>query len=96
MLPKNFKYQNIIKRNHLLTTLKTYTLLYDYELTSYYADYVKESYKKWGNIVDVLGIMKINGYNVEDIEFNFHQLMQINYIDTKKIVSYTLTEITHS
>ena len=79
----------------LLSTLKTYTITYDYELNSYYGEYIKDSYKRWGNVVDIIGTMKLNGYEKEDIEFNFHQLMKLKYIDTNKLISYTITDITH-
>tara|TARA_B100001778_G_C18356324_1_gene524345 strand:- start:112 stop:399 length:288 start_codon:yes stop_codon:yes gene_type:complete len=95
MLPINFKEQNQVKRKKLLSTLKTYTITYDYELNSYYGEYIKDSYKRWGNVVDIIGTMKLNGYEKEDIEFNFHQLMKLKYIDTNKLISYTITDITH-
>jgi len=93
MLPKSFQQQNIDKKNKLTSTLKLYTIIYDYDLTKYYAEYVKESYNQWGNIVDYLGIMKLTGYNIEEIEFNFIQLIKFNYIDTHKIRRYEITNI---
>lgn len=93
MLPKTFQQQNIDKKNKLTSTLKLYIITYDYELTKYYGEYIKESYNKWGNIIDSLGIMKLTGYNKEDIEFNFGQLMQFNYIDTHKLLMYEILDI---
>jgi len=93
MLPKSFQKQNIDNKNKLVSTLKLYTITYDYELSKYYGEYIKESYNKWGNIVDNLGIMKLTGYSIDEVEFNFHQLMSIHYIDTHKIMSCFITNI---
>ena len=73
--------------------MKLYTITYDYDLTKYYAEYVKESYNRWGNVVDYLGIMKLTGYNIEESEFNFIQLIKFNYIDTHKISRYKILDI---
>ena len=93
MLPKNFQNQNIIKKNTLTSTLKLYTITYDYELTYYYGEYIKESYNNWGNIVDSIGVMKLTGYEKEEVEFNFTQLMSMYYLNTHKLSSYTLIDI---
>jgi|TARA_R110000751_G_scaffold118609_3_gene219113 hypothetical protein len=93
MLPKSFQKQNTHNKNKLASTIKLYTITYDYELSEYYSKYVKESYNRWGNIVDNLGVMKLTGYDVDEVEFNFHQLMSINYIDTHKIISCVITNI---
>ena len=93
MLPKSFQKQNILNKNKIDCTIKLYTITYDYELSEYYSEYVKESYDRWKNIVDSLGIMKLTGYDVDEVEFNFHQLMAINYIDTHKIISCDITNI---
>ena len=93
MLPKSFQYQNTVKKNKLTSTLKLYTFTYDYELSKYYGEYVKESYNKWGNIVDYLGIMKLTGYEIKEIKDNFHELIKFNYIDTHKIIRYEITNI---
>ncbi len=96
MLPKQFQKQNISKRNKLLSQLKMYTITYEYELNPFYAQYIKDSYEKLGTIVDVLGVMKLTGYDKDEVEYNFHQLMSIHYKNTKKITSYSIIEITHS
>jgi len=93
MLPKSFQQQNIVKKNKLTSRMKLYTITYDYDLTKYYAEYVKESYNRWGNVVDYLGIMKLTGYNIEESEFNFIQLIKFNYIDTHKISRYKILDI---
>ena len=93
MLPKSFQQQNIDKKNKLTSRMKLYTITYDYDLTKYYAEYIKESYNKWGNIVDYLGIMKLTGYDIEEVEFNFIQLIKFNYIDTHKISRYKILNI---
>ena len=93
MLPKSFQQQNIDKKNKLTSRMKLYTITYDYDLTKYYAEYVKESYNRWGNVVDYLGIMKLTGYNIEESEFNFIQLIKFNYIDTHKISRYKILDI---
>ena len=70
-----------------------------YSLGFYYsfsfADIITEFYEKTGNVVDVLGVIELTGYNVSEVEFNFHQLMEIYYVSTKKIESYELISITH-
>ena len=93
MLPKSFQQQNIDKKNKLTSTLKLYTITYDYDLTKYYGEYIKESYNQWGNIVDYLGMMKLTGYDIEDVTFNFTQLIKFNYIDTHKISRYKILDI---
>ena len=93
MLPKSFQQQNIDKKNKLTSRMKLYTITYDYDLTKYYAEYIKESYNKWGNIVDYLGVMKLTGYDIEEVEFNFIQLIKFNYIDTHKISRYKILNI---
>lgn len=95
MLPKMFYKENNKKRNELLSEVKLYTINYDYILNPYYADYIKESYDKWGNIVDILGIIKMTGYSKEEVEYNFQQIMKRDYIETKKIKSFTITSISH-
>jgi len=94
MLPKSFQQQNIEKKNNLTSKLKLYTIHYDYELSKYYGEFIKESYDTWGNIVDILGIMQLTGYDKEEVEFNFNQIMQFNYIHTHKIKDYNITDIT--
>ena len=93
MLPKSFQYQNAVKKNKLTSTLKLYTFAYDYELSKYYGEYVKESYDKWGNIVDYLGIMKLTGYDIKEVKDNFHELIKFHYINTHKIRKYEITNI---
>ena len=95
MLPKMFYTENNKKRNKLLSEVKLYTINYDYVLNPYYADYIKESYDRWGNIVDILGTIKMTGYSKEEVEHNFYQIMNINYIQTKKIKSFTIIDITN-
>ena len=93
MLPKSFQQQNIDKKNKLTSRMKLYTITYDYDLTKYYGEYVKESYNKWGNIVDYLGVIKLTGYDIEEAKFNFHQLMKFNYIGTHKLHRYDILNI---
>jgi hypothetical protein len=93
MLPKSFQQQNILKKSKLISQMKLYVITYDYELCKYYAEHIKESYDKWGNIVDNLGIMKLIGYDIKEIKSNFNQLMKINYIDTHKINNYDIINI---
>ncbi len=93
MLPKSFQQQNIIKKNKLISQMKLYVITYDYELCKYYGEHIKESYDKWGNIVDNLGIMKLIGYDIKEIKFNFNQLMKVNYINTHKIKNYDIINI---
>ena len=93
MLPKTFYKENNKKRNKLLSEVKLYTINYDYVLNPYYADYIKKSYDIWGNVVDILGTIKINGYNKDEVEYNFHQIMNRDYIETKKIKSFNITNI---
>jgi hypothetical protein len=95
MLPKTFYKENNKKRNKLLSEVKLFTISYDYKLNPYYADYIKESYDRWGNIVDILGIMKLTGYNKLEVEHNFHQIMVRDYVNTKKIKSFNVTSISH-
>lgn len=73
--------------------MRLYTIRYDYDLNPYYAEYIKESYKQWGNIVDYLGLMQLTGYNKEEVIFNFHQIIHNNYITTKKLVDVEITDI---
>jgi len=73
--------------------MRLYTIRYDYDLNPYYAEYIKESYKRWGNIVDYLGLMQLTGYTKEEVIFNFHQIIQNNYIITKKLVDVEITDI---
>ena len=93
MLPKQFHLQNKKNRDKVLATLKLYTITYDYDLTKYYGEYIKDSYNEWGNIVDMLGVMKLTGYDKDEVEFNFHQIMHANYIDTKKLLSIEVKDI---
>ena len=93
MLPKTFQQQNIHKKNKLTSTMKLYTIIYDYELRKYYAEYVRESYEKWGIIVDYLGLMKLTGYNEVEVRLNFNQLIKFYYIDAHKISNYEIKEI---
>ena len=93
MLPKTFQQQNIDNKKALTATMKLYTVTYDYELSKYYGEYIKESYDKWGNIVDCLGKMKLTGYDEEEVIFNFHQLMALNYLYPKKIISYEILNV---
>lgn len=93
MLPKTFQQQNREKKKELTAKMQLYTIIYDYELTPYYGEYVKNSYDTWGNIVDCLGKMQITGYNEEEVIFNFHQLMGMSYLSPKKLISYEIMEI---
>ena len=93
MLPKSFNLQNQEKRAKILNSLKLYTITYDYELSKYYAEYIKDSYNQWGNIVDDIGILQLTGYSLEEVEFNFHQIMETKYIHTKKLVGVEISEI---
>jgi hypothetical protein len=93
MLPKSFHIQNKKKRDKILHTLKLYTITYDYELSKYYAEYIKESYNQWGNIVDDLGVIQLTGYSLEEVEFNFYQIMETKYIHTKKLVLVEISDI---
>ncbi len=93
MLPKSFQIQNKKKRDKILHTLKLYTITYDYELSKYYAEYIKESYNQWGNIVDNLGVIQLTGYSLEEVEFNFYQIMETKYIHTKKLVLVEISDI---
>jgi hypothetical protein len=95
MLPKTFHKENKKNRDSMLNKLNLYTVTYDYILNPYYGEYIKEFYEKTGNVVDVLGVIELTGYNEEEVEFNFHQLMEIFYITPKKIESYELISITH-
>ena len=96
MLPKKFYLQNDKKRKQLLLKVKLYTITYDYILNPYYGDYIKESFDKWGNIVDVLGIMRLSGYEKDEVEYNFRQIMKTKYIETKKIKSFTISDISET
>ena len=93
MLPKTFQKQNKEKRQEILSTMQLYTITHDYELNPYYAEYIKESYDRWGNIVDFLGLMQLTGYSEDEVIFNFHQLMRNNYIDTHKLKRIEITNI---
>lgn len=93
MLPKSFQKQNIISKNKLVSKLKIYTITYDYELSRYYGEYIKESYNLLGNVIDSLGKMKLTGYDIDEVEFNFHQIMTNNYINSHKIMSYNILNI---
>lgn len=73
--------------------MKLYTVTYDYELSKYYGEYIKESYNRWGNIVDDLGVIQLTGYTLEEIEFNFRQIMETKYIHTKKLVGVEIIDI---
>ena len=93
MLPKKFYLQNKKNREKILDTLKLYTIIYDYELTKYYSEYVKEYYKQSGLVVEPMGIMQLTGYEQEEVIFNFHQLIRYNYIDTKKLKSVDIERV---
>jgi len=93
MLPKSFQIQNKKKRDKILHSLKLYTITYDYDLSKYYAEYIKESYNKWGNIVDDLGIIQLTGYSKEEVVFNFHQIIETKYIHTKKLMGVEISNI---
>jgi len=93
MLPKEFQIQNKNKRDKILNSMKLYTITYDYELSKYYAEYIKESYSRWGNIVDELGIIQLTGYTLDEVEFNFHKIIETKYIHTKKLVGVDISEI---
>ena len=94
MLPKSFQIQNKNKRDKILNSMKLYTITYDYELSKYYAEYIKESYNQWGNIVDDLGVIQLTGYTLEDaVSFNFHQIIETKYIHTKKLVGVEISDI---
>ena len=96
MLPKKFYKNNNKKIKELLSKVKLYTITYDYILNPYYGEYIKESFDKWGNIVDVLGIMKLSGYEKYEVEHNFRQIMKTKYIETKKIKSFTISDISET
>ena len=97
MLPKNFNCQyNNIKRKEITSQMKLYTIRYDYTLNPYYGEYIKESFDKWGNIIDNLGLIQLTGYSLEEVEHNFRKIMEIKYIDTKKITDFFILDITHS
>ena len=93
MLPKSFQIQNKDKRDKILNSMKLYTITYDYELTKYYAHYIKESYNEWGNIVDDLGVLQLTGHTLEEVEFNFYQIMESKYLHSKKLVSVEIMDI---
>ena len=93
MLPKMFQQQNKERRNEMISSLGLYTITYDYDLHPLYSEFIKESYEKWGNIVDNIGLMQLTGYNGEEIEFNFHQIMYNNYLLTEKLKSYSVIDI---
>ena len=93
MLPKSFQQQNIDKKNTLTSRMKLYTITYDYELSKYYAEYIKESYNQWGNIVDDLGVIQLTGYTLEDVSSNFYQIIETKYIHTKKLVGVEINDI---
>jgi hypothetical protein len=93
MLPKTFQQQNIKKKDALTAQLKLYTITYDYELKKYYAEFIKDSYNQWGNIVDNLGVMKLTGYDIEEVRSNFHQIMDFNYVLPHKIKKYEIVNI---
>ena len=38
--------------------------------------------------------MQLTGYDKEEVEFNFNQIMRFNYIHTHKIKDYNITDIT--
>ena len=95
MLPKTFYKENKKKRSELLSAVKLYTIHYDYILNPYYAEYIKESYDRWGNVVDTVGVMKMTGYSKEEVEYNFYKIMEKEYTLTQKIKSFTITNITH-
>tara|TARA_Y100001937_G_C6952638_1_gene255337 strand:+ start:89 stop:379 length:291 start_codon:yes stop_codon:yes gene_type:complete len=96
MLPKTFYKQNIKNKNDISSKVKLYTITYDYTLNPYFGEYIKESYNKFGNVIDNLGLMKLTGYSKDEVEYNFHQLMKMYYILPKKISEYEIKEITHS
>ena len=93
MLPKKFQEHNKRKRQAILSSMQLYTITYDYQLNPYYAEYIKESYDRWGNIVDFLGVIQLTGYSEEEVIFNFHQLMKNQYIDTHKLESLDILHI---
>jgi len=93
MLPKKFYLQNIEKRKKILSNMRLFTITYDYQLNPYYAEYIKESYERWGNIVDYIGVLQLTGYDEEEVIFNFHQIMNNNYINTKKLTEVEITDI---
>jgi hypothetical protein len=95
MLPSTFKEENKKNRTTLLNKLKLYKVTYDYILNPYYGKYIQDIYKETGNVVDSIGVMQLTGYTEEEVEFNFHKLMEIFYTSTKKIESYELISITH-
>tara|TARA_R110002051_G_scaffold231350_1_gene293311 strand:+ start:127 stop:441 length:315 start_codon:yes stop_codon:yes gene_type:complete len=93
MLPKSFQIQNQNKRDKILNSMKLYTIIYDYELSKYYGEYIKESYTQWGNIVDSLGVLQLTGYTLDEAEFNFYQIIETKYINTKKLIGVEITDI---
>jgi len=93
MLPKKFYLENKKKHKQIIATMKLYTITYDYELTHYYSEYIKEFYSQLGEIVEPLGVMQLTGYNEEEVIFNFHQLIHNNYIMTKKLKSVEIEDI---
>ena len=93
MLPKKFHLQNIEKRKNILSNMRLFTITYDYQLNPYYAEYIKESYDRWGNIVDYIGVLQLTGYEEEEVITNFRQIMNNNYINTKKLTAIEITNI---
>ena len=93
MLPKKFYLQNNEKRKKILNGMNLYTVKYDYELNPFYGEYVKETYDKCGIIADDIGFMVLTGYEEDEVRTNFSKIMNVCYLDTNKIVSYSVTSI---
>ena len=95
MLPSSFNEENIKKRSKILSDLKLYTITYDYTLSPYFSKYIKNIYKETTNIPEIIGMIQLTGYNNEEVDHNLHKLMNIFYLNTKKLESYEITSITH-
>ena len=40
--------------------------------------------------------MKLSGYEKDEVEHNFRQIMKTKYIETKKIKSFTISDISET
>ena len=73
--------------------MNLYTVKYDYELNPFYGEYIKETYDKLGVIGDDIGFMMLSGYEEDEIRSNFAEIMNVCFINTKKILSYDILSI---
>lgn len=73
--------------------MNLYSIKYDYELNPFYSEYIKEVYDKTKEIADDMGFMMMVGYTEEEVRTNFVEMMNICYMDTKKLNSYEITSI---